>query len=194
VDAAHGVRAVEVAAVVAVAVDRQQDLRLDLCEAVDHRAGAEVGRAARPHGAERRRGQERRDRLRDVGDVRRHAVAAADAERAQAAGDPHHLLAQLAPGQLGLLAQLGGMDDRRRVCVLAAEQVLGVAHLRAWEPLGARHRPRAEHAVVCSLDAEEVPHGAPEALEVVDRPLPQLVVVVDSPLVHEARHDRPLDQ
>ena len=179
VDAAHGVRAVEVAAVVAVAVDGQQHLRLDLREAVDHRAGAEVRRAARPHGAERRGGEERRHRLGEVRDVGRHPVAAADAERPQPAGDARHLLAQLAPRELGLLAQLGGVHDRHRVGVLAAEEVLRVAHLRAREPLGARHRPLAEHAVVGALDAEELPHRAPEALEVVDRPAPQGLVVIE---------------
>jgi N-acyl-L-homoserine lactone synthetase len=39
---AHHVHAVEVPAVVAVAVDCDQHLRLDLREAVDHRARAEV--------------------------------------------------------------------------------------------------------------------------------------------------------
>ena len=39
----HDTGAVEVPAAVAVAVDREQDPRLDLREAVDHAAGAEVG-------------------------------------------------------------------------------------------------------------------------------------------------------
>jgi hypothetical protein len=194
VDAAHDLRPVEVAAVVAVAVDRQQDLRLDLGEAVDHRAGSEVGRAARPHGAQRRGGEEGGDRLRDVRDVRGHAVAAADAERAQAAGDPRRLLAQLAPRQLRLLSQLGGVDDGQRVRVLAAEQVVGVADVGAGEPLGARHRPRAEHAVVAALDAEELPHRAPEALEVVHGPPPQRLVGVEAALAHEPGHDGPFHQ
>ena len=68
---------VEVLAAVAVAVDREQHLRLDLREAVDHAAAAELGRRRRPDRAERGRGEERRDRLRDVRQVGRDAVAAA---------------------------------------------------------------------------------------------------------------------
>jgi hypothetical protein len=42
------VAAVEVLAVVAIAVDRQQHLRLDLRKTVDHRRRAELRRRARP--------------------------------------------------------------------------------------------------------------------------------------------------
>ena len=145
VDARDGLRAVEVLAVVAVAVDGQEHLRLDLREAVDHAARAEVGRAARPDGADRGGGEERRDRLGDVRHVGRHAVALLDAERAQPGGDRRHLLAQLAPGQLGLVAQLARVHDRDAVVGLAAEGVLGVVDLRAREPLRAGHRAVAEH-------------------------------------------------
>ena len=64
-------------AVVAVAVDREQHLGLDLGEAVDHGRDAEVGRARRPDRADRGRGEEpdqRRGQVRHVGD---DAVAAA---------------------------------------------------------------------------------------------------------------------
>ena len=53
-DLGHGVQAVEVLAAVAVAVDGEKDLRLDLGEAVDDAAGAEVRGAARPDGAKGR--------------------------------------------------------------------------------------------------------------------------------------------
>ena len=53
--AADHLAAVEVLAAVAVAVDREEDLRLDLGEAVDDAGGAEVGRAARPDRADARR-------------------------------------------------------------------------------------------------------------------------------------------
>ena len=184
--------AVEVAPVVAVAVHGEQHLRLDLREAVDHRAGAEVGRAARPDGADRRGGQERGHRLRDVRHVGGDPVAALDAERAQAGGDPRGALAQLAPRPLGLLAQLGGVDDRHGIRILAAEQVLGVVEPRAREPLGARHLARRQHAVVAPRDAEEVPDRGPEALQVLDRPAPQLVIALVAVLAHEAGHQRAL--
>ena len=50
----HDRGAVEVLAAVAVAVDREQHLRLDLGEAVDHAARAELGRGARPDRADAR--------------------------------------------------------------------------------------------------------------------------------------------
>ena len=137
-DALHGLAAVEVLAVVAVAVHGQQHLGLDLGEAVDHRLGAEVRRAGRPHRPDRRAGQERGDGLGDVGQVRRHPVARLDAHGLQAGGDPGHLLAQLAAGERVQLAQLGGVVQRHGGVVVALEHVLRVGQARAREPLGAR--------------------------------------------------------
>ena len=77
----HGA-AVEVLAAVAVAVDREEDLRLDLREAVDHRARAELGRGARPDRPQGGRREERDERLGNVRHVCDDTVAAADAERA----------------------------------------------------------------------------------------------------------------
>ena len=74
------VAAVEVPAAVAVAVDREQDLGLDLGEAVDDAGRAEVGRAARPDRADAGRGEEGDDRLRDVREVGDDAVATLDPE------------------------------------------------------------------------------------------------------------------
>ena len=111
--------AVEVLAAVAVAVDRDQHLRLDLGEAVDQRAGAEVGRGRGPDRADRGDGEEGDRRLGDVRQVGDDAVALLDPERAQAAGEGGDLGAQLAPGDLAELAQLGGVEDRdlrRRPC------------------------------------------------------------------------------
>ena len=138
-DAGHHLAAVEVLAVVAVAVHRQQHLRLDLGEAVDHRARAEVRRAARPHRPDRRAGEERGDRLRDVRHVRHHAVAGPDPVGAQPGRDPRGHPLQLAPAHRVELAQLGGVVDRRGRVVLAAEDVLGVGQRGAGEPLRAGH-------------------------------------------------------
>ena len=69
-----------VAVAVAIAVDGEEHLRLDLAEAIDHAAHAELGRAARPDRAQRGRGQQRDERLRHVRQVRGHPVAAAHAE------------------------------------------------------------------------------------------------------------------
>ena len=167
-DGAYGLAPVEVAPAVAVAVDGQQHLGLDLGEAVHDAAGPEVRRAARPHRAEARAGQEARDRLGDVGQVRGDAVARADAERPQPAGDPSRALAQLAPRPLVQLAQLGGVADGHRVVVAVAEHVAGMAEPRAREPLRPRHGPRAERPLGRRgrLHVEVLPDRGPEPLEV----------------------------
>ena len=56
-DLAHARERVVLLAVVAVAVGAEQDLRLDLAEAVDHALDAEVGGARGPHHALRERGE-----------------------------------------------------------------------------------------------------------------------------------------
>ena len=109
--------AVEVVPAVAVAVDRQQHLGLDLREAVDHRARAELGRRARPHGADRGGGQEGRDRLGDVGHVGGDAVARAHAERPQPGGDPRRSARAARPRSTATARaarRRGGSPRRRR--------------------------------------------------------------------------------
>src|SRR5581483_10700374 len=60
---------VEIPAAVAVAVDCEEHLGLDLGEAVDDAANAELRRAARPGRAQARAAEEGGDRLGDVGEV-----------------------------------------------------------------------------------------------------------------------------
>ena len=74
-------------AAVRVAVDGEEDLGLDLGEAVDDRAGAEVGRAGRPDRADRRGGEEADERFGAVREVGGDAVAALDSQGAQAGGE-----------------------------------------------------------------------------------------------------------
>ena len=105
-DAPEHLGAVEVAPAVAVAVDREHDLGLDLREAVDHAARAELGRGAGPDRADRGGGEEGDERPGDVGHVGHDAVAALNAERAHAACGGRDGVAQLAPRQLALRAQL----------------------------------------------------------------------------------------
>ena len=136
--------AVDVLVAVAVAGDREQDLRLELAEPVEHAARPELGRAGRPDRAEAGGREERDERLRDVRQVGDDPVAAAHAEPLQPGARPGHLLAQLAERQLERVARLRAGDDRDGVHVLvAAEHVLGVVQPRAGEPLRARHRVRA---------------------------------------------------
>ena len=189
-------------AVVAVAVHRQQHLGLDLGEAVDHRARAEVRRAARPHGADRRAGQERRDGLRHVGHVGDHPVAGPDAarpagrrrcRRPRRRSSPQVMVSSSRSSEAWWIATA-------RV-VLAAEDVLGVGQPRAGEPLRAGHLARAQHALVGLRGAgpRRSPRSSPEALEVLDRPPPQRVVVGELHAAlglepaHVARDGRALD-
>src|SRR4029079_16274304 len=89
--------AVEVPAAVAIAVDREQHLRLDLGEAFDDAADAELWRATRPGGADARTAEEGRNRLGDVGEIGGDAVACDDACLAQGAGDSAGTRPKLAP-------------------------------------------------------------------------------------------------
>ena len=105
--------AVVVLAAVAVAVDREQHLRLDLREPVDDGASAEVGRAGRPDRPDRGAREKRRGRLRDVRHVGGHAIASLDTERPQPRGDGCGLLPELTPRQRLQRPQLRRVDDRR---------------------------------------------------------------------------------
>ena len=168
------------AVAVGVAADREQHLGLDLAEARQHAARAELRRARRPRRPEAGGGQEGDERLGDVRQVGDDAVAGADAEAPQPRARPRDLVAQLAEGQLDRLARLRARDDGHPVGVLVGPQrVLGVVQARAREPLGAGHLRARQDALVGRVraHAEEVPDRAPEALEVVDRPAPQRVVV-----------------
>ena len=165
----------------AVAVGDEEHRRIDLREAVDHGARAELGRRRRPDRADRDRRQHGHDRLRDVRHVRGDAVSRPHAERAQLRREHAHRAAELLPRHLGERAELRAVHERRLAgpgTFLVAQQVFGVVDARAAEPHGARHRALVEHAFVRLRRAhlEEVPHLGPEADEVGHRPLPQLVV------------------
>ena len=116
------VAAVDRPVAVGVAVDGEQDLGLDLAEARQHAARAELGRARRPRRPEAGGGQEGDERLGDVGQVGDDAVARPDAQAPQAGARPRDLLAQLAEGQLDRLARLRARDDRHPVGVLVGAQ------------------------------------------------------------------------
>src|SRR5438105_4670474 len=54
-------------AAIRIAIDGEQDLRLDLLETINHAPAAEIRRTTRPDRAQAGAGQEGHDRLRDVG-------------------------------------------------------------------------------------------------------------------------------
>ena len=173
---------VEAAAVVVVAVDRDQHGRLDLGEPVEHGAHAEVGRAGGPGSAEAGRGEEGDERVRGVADQRGDPVAGGDAqrrERGARGGDPG---AQFAVGQRLGVAVLALEEHGFDVVGLAVadhEGLFGVVEGGAGEPAGAGHDAFGEDGLAALVEAhvEELGDGGPELLELVDGPLPQGRVV-----------------
>jgi hypothetical protein len=89
--------AVDVLGSVAVTGDGQQNPGLDLREAVDHRARAELRGAARPDRAEAGRGHGCDHGLRDVRQVGHDPVASPDAELLQPRPGAGDLVAELRP-------------------------------------------------------------------------------------------------
>jgi hypothetical protein len=176
-DLGHLVAPVDPGLAPAVAVDCEEDARLELAEAVEHASGAELRRAGRPDRAEAGGGQERDQRLGDVRQVGDDPVAGADAEPPEPGARPCHLVAQVAEGQVERVTRLRAGEHRDRVeLVVTAEHVRREVQPGAREPLGAGHRPRAEHALVRGIrpNLEEVPDRRPEAVEVGHRPSPEV--------------------
>ena len=174
-------RAIEVTPAVAVTVDREEDLRLELAEAVDNGARAKVGRAARPDRAEAGRREERNDRFGDVRHVGDDAVAAC---RRQARTSPARTAATCFASSAYVTvvvvlepACLGACDERGMI-VAPGERVLRVIQLGAREPRRTGHRVAREDALVASArsDLEEVPDRGPEGVEVGHRPAPEVLI------------------
>ena len=181
-DRRHLLAAVDELVAEAVAGHGQEHLRLELPQAVEDAAHAELGRAGGPDRAQAGGGEEGDDRLRDVREVRDDAVAGPDAEALEPCPRPGDLVAELAEGQVERLARLRAGEDRDGVQVLVApHHVRRVVEAGAWEPLRAGHVPGAEHALVGSVrpDPVELPDRRPEALEVGHRPLPELLVLAE---------------
>ena len=185
--------AVDVPVAVAVAADGHQHARLDLREPVDDAAGAELGRARGPDRAEARGRDEADQRLGDVRHVRHDPIAAPDAEALKSRPHAAGLLDQLPEGELERPARLRARHHGNPIAVLLeADQVLGVVQPGAGEPLRARHRAVAEHALVRRrANAVEVPQPAPEAFQVVDRPAVQVVKAaeLEAALVAQPVHE-----
>ena len=129
-------------AAVAVAVGGEQHLGLDLAEAVEHAAHAEVGRARGPDRAERRRGEHRDDRLGAVRQDAGDAIAGAHAHRAQLRGERARPARAAPPTRARARAPSSPRKISAGRGVVAAQQVLGVVEPRSGE------EARAGHAVV----------------------------------------------
>ena len=110
-------RAVDVAVAVPVPVDGEQHPRLDLGQPVDDGPDAELRRARRPDGAQRRGREQRDDRLGDVGQERGHPIATPDAEGGEPRPAARDAVAQLVRREAPSAARLRHADDdlvRRR--------------------------------------------------------------------------------
>jgi len=180
---ANHVAPVEVLAAVAIAVDREQHLRLDLPEAVEHAHRPHVGRRARPDRAQARGRQQRDHGLRNVRHVRDAAIAGGDAEPLQRRGERAGLRAQAIPADLGARLQFRLEHQRRTIGVgvhpRRREQVLGVIERFAFEPARAGHLARRQSSRTGRVGDHASPlvERLPEILEVLDRPGPQRLVV-----------------
>ena len=168
---------------VPVAVDGEQQLRLDLLPPVDDALHAELRRARAEHRTQAGRGQHQHQRLGDVRCIGGDPVAGTDAEAHESEPGPGHLVAQLGGGQANLVARLRAGDDHDVVVGTTGhpQHRLGVVEPDIGKPLGARHRfvgqDRRRIAVRRHVDVR--PHGRPEGVEVVDRPAPQVLVGVE---------------
>ena len=176
-DRLHLGPAVDVARPVAISVDDQQHLRIDLTEAIEHRLHSELRCTTGPDGAEACGRQEGDDRLRHVGQICGDAISGADTETLQPASRSADLISELVPRERRRWARLRMGDDRRPLAVMAKD-LFGVVQASADEPLAAGHLGRVDHLAVrhAGLHVEELPHGSPETGGVIDRPPPQFLV------------------
>ena len=178
-DLAELAQHVDALAAVPVAVDRQQHRRLDLAEAVEHALHAEVRRARRPDGTDRRGGEQADDRFRHVRDDGRDAVAGLHALGAQRLREPRDGVVNIGEGQRAAHLVLAA-EDHRGLVVAAAQQVLGVVEPRLGEPLRAGHAVTVDQRVFAARlgdDAAEVPEGRPEIAGRADRPVVERRIV-----------------
>ena len=167
-------------AVVAVAVHGEQHLGFDLAQAVQHDGRPHVGRAAGPDGADAGAGQKCDHRFGAVGHVAGHAVARPHAPAAQRGRQGGGGAFQLGPGNRLQRHILAARDHGRPIRRGMAEHMLGKIQPRPGKPLGARHAAPAQRglAFAIGLDVEEAPDRLPEVVQMLDRPAPQLGVIV----------------
>ncbi len=180
---AHGLASIEVPAAVPIPVHGKEQPGLDLSETVEHAGGAHVGRATRPDGADAGGRQQRRDRLGDVRHVGCDPVAAADPEPLERCAQRARRGRQFTPADDAARNDLRLEHEGRPLGPAGLERppqhVVGVVQGRAREPLRTGHASLAQHLVVGPgrADAAVVPDRGPEGLDLVDRPLPQRLVV-----------------
>jgi hypothetical protein len=180
-------------ATIEVPVSGNQNPRLNLPEAIEHALNAEIGRAGRPHGADRGAPERRDHRLRKVGNEPRDAIASLDARPSQGFRKTSGVSSKFARAD-GPMHLVLAIENQRRAIVVAAQQVLGEV-----EP-GAREEPRAGHAIEAlgdvrafrAANACEIPDRGPERIRPFERELIERGVVAqaDPPPVLERVSER----
>jgi hypothetical protein len=161
----------EFAPTINVTVARDQHLRFDLPQAIQDAGRAEIRRARRPDGADRRGGEHRDDGLGDVRQDGRDAIARAHAGGREKGAKRRNVGAQLGPTHAPARAIFNPRND----CVplaFAREQVLGEVEPRLREKARFDHRaagPERRRAAFAD-DAAEVPDRFPERRRFSDRP------------------------
>ena len=177
---------------VAIAVGSKNQFGLDLLKAIEHHGHAHLGCAAGPDGANAGAGQKCHHGLRNIGQIGHHAVAAAHTQFAQLGCQRTHIALQLRPGDLHRLGRFTARNDGRTLGAGIAENMFGVVQLGIRKPLRARHAAIGQHlrGVAIGLNVKVIPDRAPEAVEVIDRPVPQALVVVElaAPALAEPVH------
>ena len=123
-----------------VAGRRDEHLRLDLAEAIEHALRAEVRRTRRPDGPNGRRREGRNHGLRDIRHVAAHPVARPDAFGTKRAAGAAHGVGQGPPAQRALGAAFIDGDDCRRL-VVSSKEVLREVEPRVRKEARARHGP-----------------------------------------------------
>ena len=194
-DAADFGVAGKVLAAEAVAVSREQELRLDLRETLDHRLDPEFRRGRRPYrtdGDGRDHGDGRLGQVRHIGD---NAVAGLEAELSQLRGENPHLAGKLNPAHRLQRPRLGQMVKRHIRCAglrFVAQKMLGIIDVRALEPPRARHDAAIQHLLVRRrrLHLEIIPDRCPERFNIGHRPFPQGLIVseIQMPRLFQPRH------
>ena len=175
-DLGHLVRNRQRLAVVPVAVDGKERAWLDLAEAVEHAAHAEIRRAGRPDRAEGRRPQHRDDRLGKIGDISGDPVAGGETGRAHRGSHPRCHRRQLRMRDMAAIAILAAEHEGVRSVFAAArrEEVLGEIEACVGKPARPRHLVSVDERTRAALadDAGVVPDRAPECFALVVRPSP----------------------
>ena len=174
-------------AVVPIAVDREEDFRLDLAETVEHAALAEIGRAGRPDRPERGHRQHERDAFRQVRQHGGDAVAPADAGRAQGLLQAGDCGLQLIPGQAAGRLVLAAEHDGVAAAA-PGEQILGKVDARVGKEGRPRHGlARGQARALFAHDAAEIPQQIPEGARLRNRPEVEVRIALQGELMPEVR-------